>query len=287
MKPVSTRPVALRRSWVFLPAADESLHSPAWNCAADALIADLEDGTPAHLRPRAHALLPRFVAGCREAGKTACVRINPLEADGLADLEAVIEARPDAVLLPKTETPAQVQALAHALAALPAAELVPNVETAAGLIRTFAIASAHARVSACLMASEDMTTSLGAERGRDGVELAYARSRFLVECKAAGVVPIDAPYTFTDVEGLEREALAVRRLGYPAKSAVDISHAGTINAVLTPGAAEVARARSIVAAFEQAHAQGRRAEFEGNLLEVPILLNARRLIERHEALSAS
>jgi citrate lyase subunit beta/citryl-CoA lyase len=136
------------------------------------------------------------------------------------------------------------------------------------------------------MASEDMTTSLGAERGRDGIELQYARSRFLVECRAAGVVPIDCPYTFTDVEGVQRETRFARRLGYTAKCAVDIAHAAAINDVLTPGAEEVARARLIVAAFERAHAEGRRAQVDGNFLEVPIFLNAKRLIERHEALAA-
>ena len=278
------RPASLRRSWLFLSAADEALHARAWACPADALIADLEDSTPPHLRVAARGLLPAFVAGCRAAGKVACVRINPLSGEGGMDVQAVLAARPDAVLLPKTESPGHVTALATALVACPGMELVPNIETAAGLVRTHAIASAHPCVSACLMASEDMTTSLGAERSREGVELRYARSRFLVECKAAGVVPIDAPYTFTDLDGVERETRFVRRLGYAAKSAVDLAHAATINAVLTPSPEEVARARTIVSEFEQAHAQGRRAQFDGNLLEVPIFLNAKRLIERHEAL---
>jgi len=285
----SCRPTALRRSWVFLPGADEAVHARAWAGAADALIADLEDGTPPHLREQARRLMPSFVEGCRNAGKAACVRINPLAVGGLADLPAVINARPDAILLPKTESAEQVLELARQIGGelLRSIELVPNVETAAGLIRTHAIASAHPRVTACLMASEDMTTSLGAERGRDGIELQYARSRFLVECRAAGVVAIDCPYTFSDLEGLEVETRLARRLGYTAKSAVDPAHAATINALLTPSDEEVARARLIVREFERAHAEGRRAEVDGNFLEVPIYLNAKRLIERHEALGAA
>ena len=79
------------------------------------------------------------------------------------------------------------------------------------------------------------------------------------QCKAAGVVPIDCPYTFSDVEGLEVETRLARRMGYAAKSAVDIAHASIINTVLTPSGEEVARARRIVAEFERAHAEGRRA----------------------------
>lgn len=279
------KPPALRRSWIFLGAADAPTLERAYACPADALIADLEDGTPPHLRVQARASLPAYVEACRSAGKIACVRINPLHADGLADLDAVLRARPDVVFLPKTESPGQVVQLADHLGkdALERIELVPNVETAKGLVQTVAIASAHPRVTACLMASEDMTTSLGAERGRDGVELQYARGRFLVECRAAGVVAIDCPYTFSDAEGLEAETRMARRLGYTAKSGVDVGQAAGINAVLTPSAEEVARARQIVDAFETAHAAGKRAEVEGNFLEVPIYLNAKRVIERDEA----
>lgn len=280
------KPPALRRSWIFLGAADAPTLERAYACPADALIADLEDGTPPHLRPQARATLPTYVEACRRAGKVACVRINPLHGDGLADIDAVLRARPDVVFLPKTESAGQVVQLADHLGrdALEHIELVPNVETALGLVNTFAIASAHARVTACLMASEDMTTSLGAERSREGVELQYARGRFLVECKAAGVVAIDCPYTFSDAEGLQAETRMARRLGYTAKSGVDVGQAIAINRVLTPSAEEVARARHIVEAFERAHAAGERAEVDGNFLEVPIYLNAKRLIERHDAL---
>lgn len=284
----STRPAALRRSWVFIGAADEATFVRAWESPADAVIADLEDSTPPHLRARARELMRSYVAGCRAAGKVACVRINPLEAGGTPDLDAALAADADVIFLPKSERPEQVLAVASRIdnAGAGATEIVPNIETAAGLVRTVAIASAHPRVTACLVASEDMTTSLGAERGRDGIELQYARQRFLVECRAAGVIPIDCPYTFSDAEGAEAETRVARRLGYPAKSAVDVSHAAVINRVLTPSDDEVQRAQRIVSLFEEAHAAGRRAEVDGNILEVPIYLNAKRLIERHRLLTA-
>ena len=280
------RNLQLRRSWVFLPGANAAAHVRAWDCAADVLIADLEDFTPAHLRDTARGMLKAFADGCRAAGKVTCVRINPLQGEGLRDLEAALAVLPDAILLPKTESARQVSELAEVIGkrGLNDIEIIPNIETAAGLVRTIEIASAHPRVSACLMASEDMTTSLGAERGRDGIELQYARSRFLVECRAAAIVPIDCPYTFSDSEGLESETRFARRLGYSAKSAVDIMHATVINNVLTPSEEEVALARRIVAEFERAHADGRSAEVNGNILEVPVFLNARRLIERHTLL---
>lgn len=279
------RPVSLRRSWLFLSGVDTQGHARALASEADALIICLEDGTPPHLRDAGRAGLASFFDACRAAGKVACVRINPLHAGGLLDLEPAMRAAPDALLLPKTESPAQIVELATRMQALASheTEIVPNVETAAGLVRTVAIASAHPRVTACLVASEDMTTSLRAERGRDGVELQYARARFLVECRAAGVVPIDCPYTFSDLDGLESETLLARRLGFSAKSAVAVDQVSHINRLFTPNAEEVRKAREIVVEFERAHAQVGRAQVDGNYLEVPIYLNAKRLIERHEA----
>lgn len=280
------RPVTLRRSWVFIAGVRINSPDAVYQCAADALIVDLEDSTPPHLRPQARAELAEYVRRCRGAGKVACVRINPLHGDGLEDLRAVLPAAPDAILLPKTESAAQVLELAERSAQVPHIELVPNLETAAGLVRAQEIITAHPRVSASLLASEDLTTSLGAERGRDGTELQYARARFLLECRAAGVVAIDCPYTFSDMEGLEQETRHARRLGYGAKSAVDIGQAALINRILSPSDDEVARARHIVSAFEGAHARGERAQVDGNYLEVPIYLNAKRLLERREGFDA-
>ena len=148
-------------------------------------------------------------------------------------------------------------------------------------VRTIEIATASPRITGCLVASEDMAADLGAERGPDGVELAYVRARFHVECTAAGVPSIDCPYTWTDAEGAEIEARTARRLGYRAKSTVIAEHAAIINRVFTPSEEEIARARRIVDAFEQARASGEgRVEVDGSLVEVPIYLNATRLLAR-------
>ena len=133
-----------------------------------------------------------------------------------------------------------------------------------------------------------MAADLGAERTSEGIELAYVRSRFLVECVAAGVVAIDAPYTFSDIEGARGEACYARRLGYHAKSVCCGGlHVSAVNDVLTPSIESVERARRLVAAFEAARAAGRdRVEHEGTLVEVPTYFTAKRLIARAEALAS-
>jgi len=288
------RPPALRRSWLFLPGAEREVLHGAPASRADVLIQELEDFTPPERRPEARNLALGLYDAWRTAGALAGVRVNPLESDGIVDLAAVMAGRPDLVLMSKVAKPEQVRALDAAVSGhekklglrIGSTELVPNVESAAGLVRTIEIVKASPRVTACLVASEDMAADLGAERSREGLELAYVRSRFLVECTAAGVVAIDCPYTFSDPEGARVDAIWARRLGYVAKSLVTPGHAETINQVLTPTVEEVDRARRLVQTFESARASGLdRANFDGALVEVPTYQNARRLIARAEALA--
>jgi citrate lyase subunit beta/citryl-CoA lyase len=287
------RPVALRRSYLFLPGADERALQAAPASGADVLIQELEDFTPPQRLPDARRISPAILDGWRRAGAIATVRINPLAKGGEADLAAAMRGAPDIVLLPKVAEPEHVIELDRAIARREAeygiapgsTEILPNVELARGLIQTHAIAQASPRVKACLVASEDMAADLGAERGRDGIELLYVRQRFLVECVAAGVVAVDAPYTFSDDAGCEAETRFARRLGYRAKSCVTPAHAAIVNRVLTPSADDIAKARAIVAAFDAARARGEeRADVDGNLVEVPSYMNARRLLARAEAL---
>jgi citrate lyase subunit beta/citryl-CoA lyase len=289
------RPPHLCRSWLFLEGANEDMLARAPQSGADVLIHELEDFTPPSLRPAARALAVDLYAAWRGAGAMVAVRVNPLDQDGMDDLAAVMRGRPDIVALPKVAEPHHVTRLDEAVTRFECSygipegstALLPNVEFARGLVQTGLIAKASRRITACLMASEDMAADLGAERGQDGVELAYCRQRFLVECVAADVVAVDCPYTFSDADGLAREARWARRLGYVAKSLVDPAHARIINGILSPDDDELSRASRLVAAFETARAAGQaRVELDGALVELPAYHNAKRLLARGKAMQA-
>jgi citrate lyase subunit beta/citryl-CoA lyase len=266
-----------RRTWLFVPGADPAAHAAAARSGADVIVFELEDFTPPELRPRARELSREVLDRWRKAGAAAAVRINPLETCGNEDLRGVLAGRPDIIMMSKVVSPLQVVALEKATGG--AVELVPNVETAAGLMNALHIGKASPRVSAMLLASEDMVADLGTARTRKGEELAYVRARFLVECRAAGVEAIDCPYTFSDVKGALADARYAKRLGYRMKSLVDPAHARAINAVFSPTPSEIRRAKKIVAAFEKARAAGKdRAKVDGALVEVPIYAAAKRLL---------
>jgi citrate lyase subunit beta/citryl-CoA lyase len=254
---------------------------------ADVLIQDLEDFTPPPRRNEARALTAGLFSRWRTAGARLCARINSLHEDGPLDLSHVVPATPDFVAYPKAATGSEMRELDQAITAAEARAglapgsigILPVCETALGVVNVREIAAASPRIRHALLGAEDLAADLMAERSREALELDHARRRFVLECRAAGIEPIDAPYTFTDVEGAAQEARYARRLGYRAKSLVRPDHTAAIRAALMPSEAERAQAQRIVEAFEAARARGEeRALVDGLWVEVPTYLNARRLL---------
>jgi citrate lyase subunit beta/citryl-CoA lyase len=286
----------LRRTWLFGPGADAQAHDAMQRSGADVLIVDLEDFTPPARRDEARRGLADLLQRWRDEGRIAVVRINTLDADGPADLAAAMPARPDIVAYPMAASAGQMRALHAAIShwenglgiAPGTTEILPVCETALGVVDVRAIAGGSPRIRAALLGAEDLAADLCAERQPDAVELDHARRRFVLECRATAIEPIDAPYTFSDTEGAVREAHYARRLGYRCKALVHPEHAPPLNAALTPGRDELRRAAAIVDGFEAARARGEdRALVDGLWVEVPTYRNAKRLIERAQRLAGA
>ncbi len=277
----------LRRTWLFGAGADPAMHDEMARSGADVLIHDLEDFTPPEQRAEARALAPALYQRWRDAGALVCVRINTLESVGYIDLQAVMQARPDIVAYPKASGVFHIRALDVTITTHEAAlgiergaiEILPVCETALGVVNVREMAGASARVRCALLGAEDLAADLCAERTREAVELEYARSRFLLECRAAAIEPVDAPYTFADSAGAADEARRSRRLGYRTKSVVRPEQVGPVREALVPTPQEIAHARKVVAQFEAARRRGEvRVLVDGWWIEEPTYLNARRLV---------
>lgn len=282
-----------RLVWLFGAGASQDTHDAMVASGAQVLIQDLEDFTPPALRPQARVMAPALFRSARAAGSMVCVRINALDQDGVMDLNAVMPHRPDVIAYPKAERAHDMVALAEQISqlevrhgiALGHTEILPVCETALGVVEVRALAAATPRVRAALLGTEDLATDLQAERGADGLELDHARRRFLLECRAARIEPVDAPYTFSDVDGAVAEARYSRRLGYQTKSLVNPAMVKAVQAALAPSPADVELAHETVQVFEAARARGEdRALVRGLWVEVPTYLNARRLLERARGL---
>lgn len=284
----------IRRTWLFGPGADPKVHDAMFASGADVLILDLEDFTPPTRRDEARGLLASFVEGCRSTGRMAAIRVNHLEREGQIDLAAAMATGPDIVVYPMADSATQMHALDAAMAHLESAlgiepgsiEILPCCETALGVVDVRAIAAGSPRIRCALLGAEDLANDICAERSPEAFELDHARRRFILECRAANVEPIDAPYTYSDIDGAIRETRASRRLGYRSKALVRPDHARPLNNALSPSLEELRRAQAIVENFDAARARGEdRALVDGLWVEVPTYRSAMRLIERARRLA--
>lgn len=121
--------------------------------------------------------------------------------------------------------------------------------------------------------------------GSDGLELLYTRSHLVLAARAAGKLPpLDSVYTsILDLDGLEKEALLARRLGFQGKSAIHPSQVAVINRVFTPSPDEIDYARKVLKAFEEAEAKGSASFTVGEaFVDIPIVEKARLILDRFE-----
>jgi citrate lyase subunit beta/citryl-CoA lyase len=160
--------------------------------------------------------------------------------------------------------------------------VIALVESAQGLRRSYETA-ARPRVAALMLGAADLGAELGLEPREDGLEIVYARSKLVVDSAAAGLRrPIDVVrFDFRDREGLERETLLARSLGFGAKACVHPDQLDVVNRVFTPSADEVSWATRVLAAYEDGLREGRGAvALDGELVDLPIVERARGVLAR-------
>ena len=289
------RPMQLRRSWLFVGAADKNAILTSYDSGADVCIQEFEDFCLPELRREARLMMPDVLSDWRARKIIATVRINPLEdPDGLRDLDAAMRAGADAILLPKANTKEQIALLQKHInemekqcgRTVSSTEIIPNIEQARGLMNATDIFSSSTQIAGALVASEDMVVSLNAPRKKNSEILNHVRSVFHIACCSVEITSIDMPYTFTDDEGVRQQTMLAKDIGMLAKSTVNASHCKIINEILTPNKCDVENAIEIVSAFENGRDSGKgQVIHKGTKIEVPIYLNAKQIIARFEALS--
>lgn len=286
------------RSLLFVPGDSERKLAKAMASGADALILDLEDSVAPANRPAARALTAAFVRETRARANSPLlyVRINPIDGrDWEADLEAVMPARPDGIIMPKPNSGEDVHRLSIALghaeseagATSGATRILPIVtETPISVLNLRSYVGASARMIGMSWGAEDLGAVVGSlanrdERGQFTSPYRLVRDLCLITAAAAGVEPIDTVYVdFRNREGLEAETREARRDGFTGKMAIHPDQVGPINAVFTPSEAEVAHARAVIAAFDGTAGV---ASLDGKMLDKPHLVLAEKVIARAKA----
>mgnify|MGYP001815990157 CR=1 FL=1 len=278
----------LRRSRLYLPGDQPKLQLNAGLHRPDAVILDLEDSVHIEQKDAARLVVRNAIRTVGFGEAEIMVRINQLPL-GLDDLVAIVPERPDLVLIPKTESAAQVvevdtrirEMLGVDAAAEPPIWIMPILETALGVENAFQIASASPAVVALTIGLEDYTADLGVPKTLEGAESLFARGRLVNAAKAAGVQAIDS--VFGDVgneDGLRDWASRSRGLGFEGMGCIHPRQIRPIHEAFAPSAEEIEKAQRIVAAFEEAEARGLGVVSLGTrMVDPPVVLRAQRLVD--------
>ncbi|MFN0159868.1 MAG: HpcH/HpaI aldolase/citrate lyase family protein [Burkholderiales bacterium] len=282
--------LALARSLLFTPGTRPDRFAKAAATRADGLIIDLEDAVGPADKDSARAGVVEWLrqrSGVEKAGFLVCVRINSITlASGMRDLLALTDiARaghaPDAILLPKVESAAEVDIVTrHLRAAGPAGAgvaLAALIESAIGLEAAHAIARSSTALRTLGFGGVDLAADLGCAFEWDAL---LAHRALLVRAAAgSGLAALDVPYLgIDDAPGLASECARVRALGFTGKLAIHPGQVGTIADAFTPTAGEVENARGVLAAYEAA--AGGVCTYRGKMVDEPVVRAARRVLAR-------
>jgi citrate lyase subunit beta/citryl-CoA lyase len=290
--------VDLQRSFMFVPGNSEKMTTKALGLDnLDVAMFDLEDGTPFAHKAAAREQV-RSILGAPSGGPIRFVRINAVGSEYMeADLQAILVRGLQGLVLPKLETRDEVRLVERYLDEHEAeaglepgsVEFIATIESARGLLAAPAIAAASSRVAALMFGAEDFSLDIGLPPNREAEarELIYARSAIVVAAASAHVQSIDGVYPdIRDAEGMERDAVQARRLGFSAKSTFHPGQIDIINQVFSPTDDDVSYAERVVAAFEEAEAAGQGAvALGGQLIDRPIVERARRVLRLRGTLS--
>jgi citrate lyase subunit beta/citryl-CoA lyase len=286
---------ALMRSLLFVPADSERKLAKSLASGADCLILDLEDAVAPQAKPKARGLAADFLTSAipQSPRPRLYVRVNGLDS-GLtgADLDAVMHAKPDGIVLPKCLNGPSVQHLGAMLAVKEAEHEIADgltriiaiiTETASSIFNMGTYGKASPRLEGLAWGAEDLSACLGSEtnKEKDGsytFPYALARSLSLLAAAAAEAVAIDTVHlNFRDPAALRLECETARRDGFTAKLAIHPAQVEIINEAFTPSKEAIAKARAIIAAFE-ASPQAGVISLNGEMLDRPHLTRARRLL---------
>jgi len=280
-------PVRPRRSLLYMPASNERAIDKARSLACDGLILDLEDAVAPDAKVEARKNAVRALQTGGFGGREIVVRINALDTPwGEADLAAISEAAPEAVLVPKISSADELAPYAEGLG--PETRLWAMIETCQGLLNLDAIAGFGAPLDVLVVGANDLAKDMRCRLGIERTPLHTALSLTVMAGRAHGLGVIDAVFNdIADLEGLAQQCRQGLDFGFDGKSLIHPGQIDTANLIFTPDPAEVSWARQVIAAFESPeNADKGVLKLEGRMIERLHLDEARRLIAIADAIAA-
>ncbi len=284
------------RSLMFVPVTAEKFVRTGADKGADAIILDLEDAVAPSQKDLARTLIADAIPQVNRNGADVVVRVNRPWRMLVRDIEAAVIPGVAALMLTKVDSPEHIAAVAEIVDELEAERGLPAgkikfivlVETAAGFFRIEQIARCHRRIVGLSLGSEDFAADVGMQSDPEG--LFYPKQHTIFAARAAGILPmgfVGSIADFRDQEAFRAIVRRSRRLGFLCASAVHPLQVQVLNEEFAPSEAEVDRAEKMIAAYDEAYAKGLGAvQFEGAMIDVPVVNRARSVVSRANALRA-
>ena len=275
------------RSVLYIPGSRDRALEKARDLAVDAIIFDMEDAVAADEKSNARVLLATRLAEAGYGARAQIVRINGMDTPwGADDLAAIAAIGPEAILLPKVGSAADVAAVAARLDAIPAARhtrIWAMMETPMGVLNAAQIAQAP-RMAGFVMGTNDLAKDLGS-RTRGALHMALQHC--LLAARAAGIICVDGVYNaFRDEAGLAAECAEGRDFGFDGKTLIHPAQVAIANAVFSPTEAEIDLARRQITAYEAARAAGQGvAVVDGRIVENLHVDTARATLAKADAIA--
>ncbi|MFY2858600.1 HpcH/HpaI aldolase/citrate lyase family protein [Mycobacterium sp. THU-M104] len=280
-----------RRSALYLPGNNPRAVEKGKTLPADVLVFDLEDAVGPDAKAGARTTVCDAVGSGSYSPREVVVRINGLGTEWHDDDLAAVAASPaHGVLVPKVETGEQVRALAATLERLGAPEALQlwvMIETPRSFLKAEEIASASQRLAALVVGTNDLVNDLHALHVPGRAPVLAALTLAVLGARAAGKVVLDGVFNaITDAQGFRAEARQGREMGFDGKTLIHPSQISPANEVFGPSPGELADARRIVAAYEQAQAAGDSViTVDGRMIESLHVRNAERILTLAQRIS--
>lgn len=279
----------LFRCLLFVPGTDRKKIDKALTLGADAVILDLEDAVAWGEKENARALV-KTVLDSPALPPTTLVRVNGTTTKHiLADLQTVVHPAVAGIMLAKAESAEEVRRVDWLISLLelerdmPAGglELIPFIESVAGVANASEIAAACPRVKKLALGGNDYTADTWTTYSETGTELFYPRTKLIAASRLADLEPpLDTVCPFIrNIPALEEDARRARQMGFQGKMVIHPAQIKPVLKIFSPTPAEIAEAQKIVAAFEAAEARGTGViQLDGKMVEYPIVNRARQIL---------
>lgn len=287
------------RSYLFVPGDSERKLEKSLTSGADCLLIDLEDSVALSQKAVARTMTAEFIDRQRAQNRDApglIIRVNPLSSQMTEDdLSAIMASRPDGILLPKSESGADVQQLSVMMAVHEAEAGIDEgktdihalvTETALGTLNAASYVDASPRLRSLSWGAEDLSADLGVETNRDDAGhytdlFRFARTVTVFGAAAAGISAVDTVFVdYRDQDGLEAECRAATRDGFVGKMAIHPGQIEPINRIFTPSETAINQAKKVIDLFETAGKSVGVLSLDGKMIDQPHLKQARRILER-------